>query len=317
VFFRLNLVLAYNFALSYLIRSPMALLRNASKSKMEEFQDLYDGIGLIRVRAKSADSPCAIELLPENIHLFFSMEGDVSFQFGPMYMRPLPQGQSFFIYNPKDSLRAQATMPEGHRMVGLRIAFSRMHTLFMRDGVGIEELPFLSQPDIQRPIYDQRSVDASMQILLENLFLDRLSMNAQRVAHLGQILELLGLYFHTTEPNVAACPFLKDEENMRKIQEAKSIILDHWQSPPTIAELAEKTGLNAYRLKVGFKEVYGNTVYGFVMDTRLNHARRMLDVGEKSVNEVAFDIGYTNPSHFIAAFKKKFGTTPRKYKVAE
>jgi len=68
---------------------------------------------------------------------------------------------------------------------------------------------------------------------------------------------------------------------------------------------------------VGFKEVYGNTVYGFVMDTRLNHARRMLDVGEKSVNEVAFDIGYTNPSHFIAAFKKKFGTTPRKYKVAD
>jgi len=35
------------------------------------------------------------------------------------------------------------------------------------------------------------------------------------------------------------------------------------------------------------------------------------------VNEVAFDIGYTNPSHFIAAFKKKFGTTPRKYKVAD
>lgn len=295
----------------------MALLGNTPKRNKAEFQDLYDGIGILRIKSQDAELPTSLDLHPESIHLFFSMEGDVAFQFGPMYMRPLPQGQSFFIYNPKETLKALATMPKGHRMMGVRIAFSRMHTLFMRDGVDAQELPFLSQKDLQRPIYDQRGVDSGMQILLENLFHHRLSPNAQRVAHLGQILELLGLYFHTSEPNVVACPFLKDEETVRKIREAKSIILDQWQSPPTIAELSEKTGLNAYRLKVGFKEVYGNTVYGFVMDTRLNHARRMLDVGEKSVNEVAFDIGYTNPSHFIAAFKKKFGTTPRKYKVAE
>ncbi|MDA9151501.1 AraC family transcriptional regulator [Schleiferiaceae bacterium] len=291
--------------------------RNAPKGQALSFHDLYEGIGLLRLTMSADEKPCPIDVQPEHIHLFFSMEGDVAFQFGPMYMRPLPQGQSFFIFNPKEALRAQASMPKGHRMVGIRLAFSRMHTLFMRDGQDAQELPFLNQKDLQRPIYDQRSVDAAMQILLEGLFHERLSPNAQRVAHLGQILELLGLYFHTSEPNVVACPFLKDEETVRKIREAKSIILDRWQSPPTIAQLSVETGLNPYRLKAGFKEVYGNTVYGFVMDTRLNHARRMLDAGGKSVNEVAFDIGYTNPSHFIAAFKKKFGTTPRKYKVAD
>ena len=292
-------------------------LRNTRNGSTPAFYDLYEGIGVLRAISEGEGIPIGIDLLPENIHLFFSMEGDVTFQFGPMYMRPLPQSQSFFIYNPKDILRAQATLPKGHRMVGVRIAFSRMHVLFMQDGFEAQELPFLNQKDMQRPIYDQRQVDSAMQIILENLFFHRLSVNAQRVAHLGQILELLGLYFHISEPNVVACPFLKDEETVRKIREAKYIILSQWQSPPTIAQLAERTGLNAYRLKVGFKEVYGNTVYGFVMDTRLNHARRMLDAGGKSVNEVAFDIGYTNPSHFIAAFKKKFGTTPRKYKVAE
>ena len=291
--------------------------RNTPKSASSDFLDLYEGIGVIRVTMGDDESARPLDVQPDHIHLFFSMEGDVAFQFGPMYMRPLPQGQSFFIYNPKDALRAQVRMPAGHRMVGIRLSFSRMHTLFMRDGQDAQELPFLNQKDMQRPIYDQRGVDAAMQILLEGLFHERLSPNAQRVAHLGQILELLGLYFHISEPNVVACPFLKDEETVRKIREAKSIILDRWQSPPTIAQLSAQTGLNAYRLKVGFKEVYGNTVYGFVMDTRLNHARRMLDAGGKSVNEVAFDIGYTNPSHFIAAFKKKFGTTPRKYKVAD
>jgi AraC-like DNA-binding protein len=39
----------------------------------------------------------------------------------------------------------------------------------------------------------------------------------------------------------------------------------------------------------------------------------LLDTGKYKVNEVAFQIGYTNPSHFIAAFRKKFGITPKKY----
>lgn len=78
-------------------------------------------------------------------------------------------------------------------------------------------------------------------------------------------------------------------------------------------ELSKQHGLNEYQLKVGFKEIYGSTVYGYVMDAKLQKSRLLLDSGRYSVNEVAFQIGYQNPSHFIAAFKKKFGTTPKKY----
>jgi len=42
-----------------------------------------------------------------------------------------------------------------------------------------------------------------------------------------------------------------------------------------------------------------------------------LDQGRLSVNEGAFEIGYHNPSHFIAAFKRKFGVTPKKYTKVE
>ena len=156
--------------------------RNTPKSASRDFLDLYEGIGVVRVTMGDDESARPLDVQPDHIHLFFSMEGDVAFQFGPMYMRPLPQGQSFFIYDPKDALRAQVRMPAGHRMVGIRLSFSRMHTLFMRDGQDAQELPFLNQKDMQRPIYDQRGVDAAMQILLEGLFHERLSPNAQRVA---------------------------------------------------------------------------------------------------------------------------------------
>ena len=98
---------------------------------------------------------------------------------------------------------------------------------------------------------------------------------------------------------------------MRKIKNAKDYILQHMEAPPTLKELARLMGLNEYQLKAGFKEIYGNTVFGFLLDHKLDSARVLLDSMKFQVAEVAYKIGYTNPSHFIAAFKKKFGVTPR------
>ena len=59
------------------------------------------------------------------------------------------------------------------------------------------------------------------------------------------------------------------------------------------------------------------TVFQFLNDYRLDVARQMLGKGGAKVNDAAYHIGYTNPSHFIAAFKKKFGITPKKYLTAK
>jgi AraC-like DNA-binding protein len=45
----------------------------------------------------------------------------------------------------------------------------------------------------------------------------------------------------------------------------------------------------------------------------MDYARKLLDSGTYNVNEVGLKIGYSTGSHFIAAFKKKFATTPKKY----
>ena len=84
-------------------------------------------------------------------------------------------------------------------------------------------------------------------------------------------------------------------------------------NPPGLKELSKTAGLNEYQLKVGFKEIYGDTVFGYLLNHRLDHARVLLDSAKYQVNEVAYQIGYSNPSHFIAAFRKKFGITPKKY----
>ena len=45
----------------------------------------------------------------------------------------------------------------------------------------------------------------------------------------------------------------------------------------------------------------------------MNQGMAMIESGEYKVKDAAYALGYVNPSHFIAAFKKKFGVTPKKY----
>jgi AraC-like DNA-binding protein len=80
-----------------------------------------------------------------------------------------------------------------------------------------------------------------------------------------------------------------------------------------LQELADQVGLNLKKLKMGFKQIYGDTVYGILFDYKMDYARKLLDSGSYNVNEVGLKIGYSTGSHFIAAFKKKFATTPKKY----
>ena len=83
--------------------------------------------------------------------------------------------------------------------------------------------------------------------------------------------------------------------------------------PPGLQELADEVGISLKKLKVGFKEIYGDTVFNFLFDYKMEYARNLLDSGSYNVTEVGLQIGYSTSSHFIAAFKKKFGITPKKY----
>ena len=130
----------------------------------------------------------------------------------------------------------------------------------------------------------------------------------------GKVYELLSLYFNkNTDTDLEQCPFLVDEENVRKIRQAKEIIIERMSEPPTLNELSKEIGLSLKKLKEGFKQLYGETVYGYLLDHKMTEAQRMLDSKNFNVNEVGLKLGYSTASHFIVAFKKKYGTTPKKY----
>ena len=242
------------------------------------------------------------------IHFYFCLQGSAIFSFGPHYSRQIEKQRNYFLYNPENDLPFQLRLVPETRIVALSITLESLHKLFTHDA-----LPFLKPENVKTKFYDEREIPSHLYVILNQIFTVSLSESAEKLYYHGKVLELLALYFSEKKPDTESCPFLNDQETVRKIKHAKEYLLKHMETPPGLKELAKQAGLNEYQLKVGFKEIYGNTVFGYLLDHKLDHARVLLDTAKYQVNEVAYQIGYTNPSHFIASFKKKFGVTPKKY----
>lgn len=243
-----------------------------------------------------------------DVHFLFNTNAPVQLRFGPHYTRELARQTHYLIYNPEADVSFEVRSSEKTHLIWLSITLDYLHELFTH-----EPLPFLKPENVNRKFYEEKPTAPVLQMVLNQLLNTQLTPHAMSLFSRGKMLELLSLYFSSKEPDTEACPFLKDEEVIRKIKAAKDYLMQHMDNPPSLRQLARESGLNEYQLKTGFKEIYGTTVYGYLLNHKLDYARLLLDKGTMHVNEVAFQIGYSNPSHFIAAFKKKFGITPKKY----
>lgn len=103
-------------------------------------------------------------------------------------------------------------------------------------------------------------------------------------------------------------------EEEDRIRNAARILIRDMQAPPTISVLARKAGLNEFKLKKGFKQVFGATVLQFLQHHRMACARDMILNQGANVSQAADWVGYINIGHFIACYKKQFGTTPGNHK---
>ncbi|VEP17253.1 Regulatory protein PchR (fragment) [Hyella patelloides LEGE 07179] len=101
-------------------------------------------------------------------------------------------------------------------------------------------------------------------------------------------------------------------DDVDRLQHAKDILLKDLENPPSLLKLAQQVGLNDYKLKRGFKQLFGTTVFGYLHDYRMQQAYQLLEVEELNITEVSLQVGYNSLSSFNRAFKKKFGINPSK-----
>jgi AraC-like DNA-binding protein len=249
------------------------------------------------------------------IQFHFCIKGSSEFIFNNgNYRLKIQEENSLLLYNPQRDLPIHLEVNSKSWLVSVLVSIKKFHGLFSQEA---DYITFLSDDNKDKKYYKDGKISPSMAIALNQLINYNLNSSIKNLYFKGKALELLSLYFNRSEDaDIEQCPFLVDETNVIKIRKAKDIMIARMAEPPTLQELSEEIGLSLKKLKEGFKQIYGDSVFSFLFDYKMEVARKLLEAGNHNVNEVGLKVGYSTSSHFISAFKKKYGTTPKKYLMA-
>ncbi|HLT51656.1 MAG TPA: AraC family transcriptional regulator [Arenibacter sp.] len=272
-----------------------------------------EGFYILKIQNDSVHNQKVMrEIDSSYIQFHFCLKGSAKFIFNEgRYALEVTEENSLLLYNTQIDLPLNLVLDANSWMVSIIMTIRKFHSLFSKEAGYI---PFLSVENKDKKYYSQEGVSPAIAIVLSQIMNYNLHPSIKELYIKGKVYELISLYFNRTEDaDMEQCPFLVDEDNIKRIRKAKEIIIARMAEPPTLVALSEEIGLSLKRLKEGFKQIYGDTVFSFLFDYKMEYARKMLESGKYNVNEVGLKVGYSTGSHFIAAFRKKYGTTPKKY----
>lgn len=100
-------------------------------------------------------------------------------------------------------------------------------------------------------------------------------------------------------------------DDIRKIEKARDLLIDHLDKDfPPIKDFALEVGTNTFKLKYGFKELYGVSVFRYLRNERLRKAKMLVQNGDRPFKTIAQLCGFKSVPHFTRTFKDEFGYTP-------
>lgn len=246
------------------------------------------------------------------IQFHFCISGSITFNYNKgAYNLKLDEGKFLTLYNPEKHLTIDASVAKNSKVISVLIPIVEFHKLFSSSS---SDIPFFENKSLNQKHYSENLISNSILIVLNHIIKDDMDNSTRSLLYKAKIYELFSLIFKKTkEIDLDQCPFLNNDENLKKIAKAKDVILKDIKNPPSLIELSKTIDLSLKNLKKGFKEIYGKPVYKYLFDFKMERAKQLLSNGNLNVNEVSYDLGYSSSSHFIAAFKKKYGITPRTY----
>ena len=247
------------------------------------------------------------------IQFHFVLKGSVNFLFNNgNYELNINERKYLTLYNPQKNLPLNISSKEESLCISVLVSIDEFHKLFSKEKINI---PFLNKENIDQKYYHEDKISHSVFDVLYQLY-DNYDTDASinNLYLKAKIYELFSIIFQKdSQNNIEQCPFIMNDEQVRKIKLAKEIVLSRFDDPPSLADLSEEINLSLKKLKQGFKEIYGKPVFQYLLDYKMNMAKELLLQGVYNVNEISLKLGYSTASHFIAAFKKRYGLTPRKY----
>ena len=117
-------------------------------------------------------------------------------------------------------------------------------------------------------------------------------------------------------PGIEGEPIARRKTGVDRLRPALDRLRNDPAHPATIEEAAQLCHLSPAYFSRHFKRILGMAYSDYVRTHRLHLAARHLLASDITVAELAYNLGFSTPSHFTAVFGRRFGVTPRAYRLA-
>ncbi len=204
---------------------------------------------------------------------------------------------------------------ESHRFVELQITSGKAQQMlseYLRTIPGSVH-PILGQVE-GFPRHIEQPLTPELRMIAHQVLNCPLEGSARTLFMESKTLEILAFQLHVLSSADPTETVVRSKGDRERLEEARRILETELVDPPSLLTLSRRVGLNDFKLKRGFRELYHTTVFGYVRMLRMEKARALLEAGEMNVGEVAVATGYSNFGHFSEVFRKRFGVSPRELK---
>lgn len=246
------------------------------------------------------------------IQIYFCIKNECTIAFNAEHCAiKLIEDGSNMVYFKDEKMNLFFNLSPNTELIAILISIEHFHSLFSINGNALFNYNSLKS---ENPIIEPKEINATIKLILNQLRTRQTNELLRPIYIKGKVYELLSYYFsESSEKESENCPYVSNEETAGKLKQAKKLIVLKMNNPPSLSDLAKEVGLNIKKLKTGFKEVYGVPVFVFLLNYKMELAKTLLQEQQMNVNEIASHLGYSASSHFIAAFKRKFGITPKQF----
>lgn len=300
--------------LKLLASQQKAIIHSHTKVGTIQFSGIpVPGMMVASVRWQTHDAVVLRDETPsQNININFHLKGHMHTRFSGL-KNPLDMyaGRHNLVCIPAGGDRHEMKGGDTLEMLHVTIDAAHFKSLIGADDHWSEQV--LRNLEAGRPFAGMPGTGAitpAMQLLIHYIKNDAPTGPMRNLLQQSRLMELLALqlqqFADACKPIQKTLPAVDAD----KLYLLKQYIDTHFLDDLSLTQLSRFVLLNEFKVKTGFKQLYGNSVFGYVKSLRMDYALRLLRDNRMKVEEVAGILSYEYPHHFSAAFKKHFGFIP-------
>jgi AraC-like DNA-binding protein len=316
----------YNFEINYknirignnLAFFPLFLLSDKLKKGFKDEITLNEGLKLV-INEYKPKSNLVINFQISNapIEFAYCLSGRMSIEFhsdnGNIDFLEVSSGASALFYLPNTYGILKVYWNEPLKIISLHCS-----TEYISKFLDDSELNFNESIDLNseslRPFLEITKSNAGIRSAASQIIESNLTGKLKNIFFESKSNELIVLILEQIRSNYSdEKTEIITKNDLLKVAEVEQVLINNLAEVPSLLELSDIASMTHTKLNRIFKRVYGNTVFGYLRELRLRKAKELLEIGDMTIADIAYDTGWSSPSHLSREFKDEFGLTPKSF----